>query len=106
MSNGAAPTKTFNQSFSCLAPMVLPVDLDFTLEETYIADMSDFLSQGYMDYISSVYVNMRVANFDLILRSNDIRNQEIFCKRGTINYMPIFLGDWPKIICEVSTPIN
>ena len=107
MSNGGAPIKTFNQSFSCLAPMVLPVDLDFTLEEKYLLDLSDFLSQGYMDYVSSVYVNMRsVTGFDLVLRSNDIPNQEIFCKRGTINYMPIFLSNWPKIQCEISAPLN
>jgi len=102
----AAPINTFNQSFSCLGPRVLPVDLDFTDDTTFLLDLTDQLSQGYMDYISSVYVNMRAANFDLILTSNDIPNQEIFCPRHSISYMPIFLSNWPKIRCEVSTPIN
>lgn len=102
----ASPVKTFNQSFSCLAPLILPVDLDFTVEQTFTADLSDFLSQGYIDFVSSVYVDMSDINdFDLTLYSNDLP-QKIFCKRGTINYMPIFLSSWPKINCEVSAPVN
>lgn len=103
--NGGAPVKTFNQSFSCLAPLVMPVDLDFSTEETYLADLTDKLSQGYLDYVSSVYVDMSDALFDLTLRSNVV-NQKVFCKAGTINYMPIFLSSDPKILAEVSAPVN
>lgn len=101
----AAPIKVFNQSFSCLAPLVMNCDLDFTQGETYTLDLTDYLSQGYIDFVSSVYVNLRSANYDLILTSMDIQ-QEVFCKRGTISYMPIMLSNWPRIRCEVSSNIN
>lgn len=101
-----APIKVFNQSFSCQGPLVLPVDLDFTNSQNYTLDLTDFLSQGYMDYISSVYVDMSlVTTFDITLVSHDLP-QKIFAKRGTISYMPIMLSNWPKIDASVSAPLN
>lgn len=104
--SGGAPIKTFNQSFSCMSPLVMPLDLDFRDGETYLADITNKLQTGYIDFISSVYVDMTDAAFDLILKPNVLQNQKIYCKAGSINYMPIFLSSDPKINCEITAPIN
>lgn len=106
MTISSAPVKVFNQSFSCLGPLVLRCDLDFTNDVNYQLDLTDQLSQGFIDYVSGVYIDLlHVTTFDLELVSNDI-NQRVYCKRGTIVYAPIFLGSWPKINCTVSNAIN
>ena len=97
--------RTFNQSFSCVAPMVLPIDLDFITGEVFEADLTPYIDLGYIDFISSVYVNLRVAGFDMIISPNTC-NQEIVCKNDTINYMPIFLGSSPKFTANISAPLN
>lgn len=99
------PAKVFNQSFSCLFPLVLPTVLDFTNGQSYIADFTETVDRGQIDFISSVYVNLANEAFDLTLTSN-ICSQQVICKAGTISYMPLFLGNAPKLQCDISAAIN
>lgn len=102
-----APIKTFNQSFSCMGPLVLPVDLDFTTSQDFRVDLTDQLSNGFLDYVSSVYINLLdVTTFDLRLTSNDLKNQVVYCKRGTIVYAPLMLSNWPIFDAHVNAVIN
>lgn len=96
--------KTFNQSFSCLGGLVVPVDLDFTNANRYEADLTAQVQQGQIDFIQSVYINLRDAAFDIVLTGN-VGNHQVVCKAGKMIYSPIMLNDSPKFIAEVSVAI-
>lgn len=99
--------RVFNQSFSCKAPMVMPIDLDFVNGETFDVDLSADIDMGRIDFISSVIINLRSAAFDMILTPNGIGGGfEVFAREGFITYCPILLTDVPKFRATISAPLN
>lgn len=100
-----APSKVFNQSFSCKNPLVMPVDLDFTNSNTFQLDITSFVDQGYIDFVNSIYFDFTSANFDVKLTSNLVK-QTLYLQQSYAGYLPVFLGSNPKLNCEVSTAIN
>jgi len=97
--------KTFNQSFSCLYPLVLPTVLDFTAGNAYIADFTEMIDRGVIDFVSSVYVNTQGLLCTLTLTSN-VCNHKVIVPPDTIMYAPLFLGNAPKIACSIDIAIN
>lgn len=100
--------RVFNQSFSCKAPMVMPVDLDFTNDEIFDVDLSADIDMGRIDFISSVIINLRSAAFNMILTPSGVGggNFEVFARQGYITYCPILLTDVPKFRANISAPLN
>lgn len=97
--------KTFNQSFSCIAPMVVPVDLDFRAGETAEADLTQLVALGQIDFINSLYINLKDAAFDMEITPN-VLSQVVWVRQGHIQYVPIFLGSAPKFTATISAPLN
>ena len=100
-----SPVKVFNQSFSCLYPIVLPTVLDFINGEEYLVDFTELIDKKAIDFISSVWVDLVGKAYSLQLHSN-VCNQIIYCSAGKVTTMPLFLGNAPKVQAVVSVPIN
>lgn len=98
-----APSQTFNQVFSCKGPLVLPVDVDFTLADSQEIDLTPFIQQAQIDFISSVYIDMDGVTVDVTLSTNLVK-QAIHAKAGTVGYYPIMVGNAPKFVASVSAP--
>lgn len=98
-----APSQTFNQVFSCKGPLVLPVDVDFTLADSQEIDLTPFIQQAQIDFISSVYIDMDGITVDVTLSTNLVK-QAIHAKAGTVGYYPIMVGNAPKFVATVSAP--
>jgi hypothetical protein len=83
-----------NQTFSCKGPLVLPVQLDFSVLNTQNVDLTFEIDQNIIDFISTVYVDLRGKLTDLVITPNLVP-QNIFAKQNTIGYYPVMVGDRP-----------
>ena len=100
MPNG--PQKVFNQSFSCLYPYVMDIDLDFQSGDETEIDFTALIQNGAIDYVSTIYADLRGKAYGLEFYSN-ICKQVVYCKPDAITYAPIFLSNVPVIAVKAVT---
>lgn len=82
---------------------MLPVDLDFRAGNSIEVDLTQYVDMGRIDFIQSVYINMRNIPYNLTL-GGYLGPHEVFCKAGHSVYMPLPVGDDPKFTASISGP--
>jgi hypothetical protein len=78
-------------------PKCIPITLDFTVQDSYTLDYSNFQYRGYMSMVQTVFVDTSTSAVDVEINSPGSQ-QTLKIRAGTQGYYPILVPNPIKII--------
>lgn len=95
----------FNMQLSDKGPLAVPIILDFTINDDILVDLSSEYQQGFIDYVSGIWVDNSENSEDLYIKISSI-NQTIVCAANTQGYYPVFITNPPVIDFETTGDVK
>ena len=78
-------------------PLAVPDKISFLAGEAQEIDLSQLIANGWLDYVSGVYVDNLNNNGELVLICNGT-NQQFTVPGNSSGYFPLLLPNPPKVI--------
>lgn len=96
---GYSPVGIYNGPIPQEGPKCVPVQLDFSLQNTYQIDFSLIYSRKFITELQAVFIDNSLSTtaFKLIVNGS---NQNIVCPAGGQGIFPIFCPNPPKFIAQ------
>lgn len=86
---------TFNQTFSCKGPLVVPVQISFATSVNQIIDLTELIDRNAIDFISTVFIDLKGRVINVDLTSNDVP-QTTHAVADSCGFYPVMCGNAPK----------
>lgn len=80
------------QTYPKIGPKMIPVLLDFSLNDGYLADLSNMQSNNQIDSVQTLYIDNSATGNSAITVTMQGTNQKIIVKANTQGYYPVLAG--------------
>ena len=92
----------FSMVLSANGPMSIPINCDLQINTQVNVDLSSNVQQGFIDFISTVYVDNSLNSAETSIRVDGGTNQIIKCPANSQGYFNILAVNPPKFIVSTT----